>query len=565
MNKYRLLIENIKNKRGVYFLGILSVALCNIAQVYFAHAMGYVVDFFNGDNLPEFLSSIDKKDQFFYLFLSILLARVFLFVGRVGWRLTLGRESHKISGKLKKLIWKNAKYYSFKNLVDEYPKGVLMNLANSDVNQAKFIFGFTLIGIIDVIFLTFFTLFSMLLINVNLTLISLAVLIVTPLGVRKLSQREIVLYERAQNELSSFNDLATQAVSTIKLQKLGKMAKFWLVKLLSSSEKYRKKRLDAQLTSLKYIPYMSSISICSYLILFTYGISQYTHGLISVGEFVAMQGLIFLLQDPITELGYIISEWRKSATSLKRLDDAYNNEKEGYLLEQASEELISQVNEESESNANELVLNLKNINFSYDREVPILKNFNLSVYKGERIGIKGNIGSGKSTIVNIMSGLERGFDGEFLIDGLTIDKYGHDQLRQKISVVHQRPFVFAGSIRDNVRMNLELSDEAIWRFLDLAGLKDDILSMENGLDTQLGEWGINISGGQKQRLTLARALARQSEILLLDDCLSAVDTVTEDKILNNLNNELSERTIVWVAHRDSTLKHCHKIITMEKI
>jgi ATP-binding cassette subfamily B multidrug efflux pump len=106
-------------------------------------------------------------------------------------------------------------------------------------------------------------------------------------------------------------------------------------------------------------------------------------------------------------------------------------------------------------------------------------------------------------------------------------------------------------------MDRDLSDEEVWRFLDLAGLKEDVESFPNKLDTQLGEWGINLSGGQKQRLSLARALARQPRLLFLDDCLSAVDTITEERILKNLDQHLKDVTLVWVAHRKSTLKYCN--------
>ncbi|MGZ3809028.1 MAG: ATP-binding cassette domain-containing protein, partial [Bacteriovorax sp.] len=111
--------------------------------------------------------------------------------------------------------------------------------------------------------------------------------------------------------------------------------------------------------------------------------------------------------------------------------------------------------------------------------------------------------------------------------------------------------------------NNQISDEEIWDYLELAGLKEDVLNFPDKLDTQLGEWGINLSGGQKQRLTLARALARKPKVLFLDDCLSAVDTITEEKILKNLDNHLQDVTIVWVAHRRSTLKYCNQTFELK--
>ena len=136
-------------------------------------------------------------------------------------------------------------------------------------------------------------------------------------------------------------------------------------------------------------------------------------------------------------------------------------------------------------------------------------------------------------------------------------------MRKSICFVPQKPFLFASTIRENICMDRDFSDEEVWHALEVAGLTRDVKAFPDPLDTPLGEWGINLSGGQKQRLTLARALARKPHLLFLDDCLSAVDTVTEDRILKGLDKELSETTLVWVAHRDSTLKYCNRVIEMK--
>jgi len=549
--RYHYWWSYIKARKPIYLLGILTVVVCNIAQVYFARAMGYVVDFFSGNTIPTWLIQEDKKSTFIFLFITIFVSRVFLTLGRVGWRLTLGRQTHYSAGEMKDKIWTNAKYFTGADLVDKFPKGVLMNAANSDVGQARFIFGFTLIGLIDVIFLGIFTLISMVQINLTLTLASLVMLGFTPIAIKKLSKTEAENYEQSQKSLSSFNDLSSQAVGTVKLQKLGQTAKFWFKRLYESASEYRHKRLTAQYTSLKYIPYVGMSSILAYIVLFSLGVYLNINGTLSVGEFVAMQGLIFLLQDPLVELGYIISEWRKSGTSLGRLEEIYQNPKEEYLLQ-----------EETSSIEGDHVFNINNLNFRYGSH-KILDDIELSIKKGERVGLTGQIGTGKTTLVNILSGLERNFQGSVEFYGKNFGKYSHEDLRNKIVCVHQKPFLFAQSIKENVAMEKDMSDEQVWHYLEMAGLGRDVLDFDEGLNTQLGEWGINLSGGQKQRLTLARALAREPEVLLLDDGLSAVDTVTEEKILKSLNKNLKETTIVWVAHRKSTLKYCDTIIDLD--
>lgn len=549
--KYEYWWSYLKEHKLMYGLGVLTVVVCNISQVYFARAMGHIVDFFSDNAIPGWLVQDDKKSTFIFLFLTILISRVFLMLGRMGWRLTLARQTHQAAGDMKDKIWKNAKYFSTADLVDKYPKGVLMNAANSDVGQARFIFGFTLVGLIDVIFLGIFTLVSMFQINAMLTLASLLLLGFTPIAIKKLSKIEVENYERAQNFLSEFNDLSSQAVATVKLQKLGQTAKFWFKRLYASASEYRERRLSAHYTSLKYIPYIGMTSVLAYVVLFSLGVYLNITGQLTVGEFVAMQGLVFLLQDPLVELGYIISDWRKSGTSLQRLENIYRNSKEEYLLQSDSTDI-----------SGESVYSIDNLKFNYGDNV-ILDGIDLRISKGDRIGVTGKIGSGKSTLVNILSGLERDFRGDVNFYNKEFSKYSHHDLREHIVCVHQKPFLFADSIKSNVAMDRDMTDEQVWHFLSMAGLGPEVLDFEDGLNTQLGEWGINLSGGQKQRLTLARALSRNPEVLLLDDGLSAVDTVTEEKILSNLNKQLKDTTIIWVAHRKSTLKYCDKIIDLD--
>jgi ATP-binding cassette subfamily B multidrug efflux pump len=546
-------IDYISKRKFIYFLGLIAVVFCNFAQVYFARAIGYLIDFFTNRTIPKMFEGMAVESVFTWLFLSIVASQLILMLGRYGWRMTMARQTHKASGHLKQSIWSNALYFPMSDFSDDFSKGNLMNLANSDVNQARFIFGFTLVGLTDVVFLGLFSLGSMFQYHVKFSILATTVLFFVPFVVRKIASLEIEKYEEAQETLSFFNDLASQSVTTLKLQKLGKIADFWFQRLMNIADKYRLKRLDSQYVSLRYIPFMGFSSLVSYLVLFSYGIVLIRENQISVGDFLALQGLIFLLQDPLVEIGYIISEWFKSVTSLKRLEAVTNNNQEDYL--KFSSDLVADGN---------VAYEVRNLTFSYG-DNKILDNFTLTVKHGQRIGISGKIGTGKTTLMNILSGLERKFNGQVHFFGHEFDYYSHQLLRENIIYVHQNPFLFASSIRDNIILDRELNDETVWECLELAGLADDIRGFKDGLNTQLGEWGINLSGGQKQRLTLARALSYRPKVLILDDVLSAVDTVTEDKILSNLSEHLKDTTIIWVAHRSSTLKYCRQIINMDKL
>ncbi len=536
----------------VYFLGVLFVLCTAMFQVLVTRTMGWILDFFTKEELPKLLMGNSQKETFYRLFFLLVGARVSLFFFRVGWRLTMARQTHMASAHLKENVWDNVRFFRQGDLIRRFTKGVLMNANTSDVNRGRFIYGFTLVAMFDVAFLGFFTLFAMLTINVPLSLMSLGIMLVLPYFVKKLSQLEMNRYRSAQEFLGTFNDLTTQVVSTIRLQRVTQSGGFWFDRMMDSAENYRKKRLTAVFTSLRYIPVMGSGSILSYVILFFVGIPFVVEGKISIGDFVAMQGLIFLLQDPLAELGFIISEWKKSFTSLERLSEIFHHEKDPHLKDK-----------ESVDPKGLRVLKVSDLNFIYDDgEESVINGFSLVVNQGQRVGITGPIGSGKSTLIKILSGIERHHEGEVLFMGEPFRHYSHNFLRGLVGYVPQKAFLFADTIRENVRLDRDLSDEEVWHYLDLACLDEDVRNFPDQLDTPLGEWGINLSGGQKQRLTLARALARQCQVYFFDDCLSAVDTVTEEKILSNLDRVLKEETLIWVAHRSSTLKYCDHVVEL---
>lgn len=533
----------------IYSLGALSVLLTNLMQVLAPKNIGWIVDFMTKKPIPGILTGKNDHETFLILFAVLAVSRVAINIFRFMWRITLARQTHYACGMLKRDVWDHARYFKKEDLDRKFTKGVLMNAQTSDTNSARFIFGFTLVAITDVLFLGIFTFAAMAMIHLPMAILSFFILLFVPMFVRKLSQREVEQYRIVQDVLSHFNDLSSQAVSTIKLQRLTQTGPFWERRLMNVAENHRQEKLKGINLNLLYIPVMGVATIISYVVLFSMGIWLTLKGVMSMGEFISMQGLIFLLHDPLMSLGFIISEWKKGMTALERLAEIYLHEKDQSLLAKG-EPIEDRVDE---------VLSVQNLSFAFDHSAPLFSHLSFRLKKGERLGITGPIGAGKSTLVSLLTGLNRqASEGDILFYGKPFSAYSHEELRQVIGLVAQKPFLFADDIRTNVRMNREMSDEEIWKYLELAGLKEDVMNFPDKLDTQLGEWGINLSGGQKQRLTLARALAAQPKVLFLDDCLSAVDTITEEKILKNLDKHLKQTTLVWVAHRKSTLKYCDK-------
>lgn len=536
----------------MYVYGAFFVALACATQVSIPRIMGWAIDFLRGDSIPSFFSANTRIETFETLFFSFIVIVLLQMIARVGWRLTVARETHKAGVELKKKIWENVRFFSSKDLDEKFTVGHLMNNSTSDVNTARFMFGFTLIGAFDVIFLGVFTLITMISINLEMTLWTMGVFCFLPFAVKKLTKIEGERYAKAQEYLSNFNDQASQAVATIRMQRLTQTGAFWEKKLVKSADEFRAKRLNALFTSYYFFPFTGGSTVISYTVMFFIGIQMVMNGTLTVGEFITMQSLIYIMQDPLAELGFILSELQRSYTSLERLCEVYNRPHASYLRLNGRDVVPT-----------EDVFKINNLNFKYDEnDRKIIDNFSLSIKQKERIGIIGPVGTGKTTLLNILSGFIPNFYGELLFNGKPLREYSHPSLRDYMAIVPQKAFLFADTVKKNVSLNNDMSDEEVYHYLDLAGLKKDVEEFPLKLETPLGEWGINLSGGQKQRLTLARALASKPKLLMLDDCLSAVDTVTEEKILTGLDRELKDTTLIWVAHRSSTLKYCDRVIEM---
>ena len=541
--------------KGIYLLGVGTVLLCNIMQVLVARSAGWVIDFFTNKPIPDFLNLGEQKKTFIWIFCFILLVRIILAVGRWGWRVTLARQTHVAARDLRMDLWDRVRFVPRDLLLTSLNKGYLINISTSEIGMARMLFGFILVGGIDLIFLGILTIGSMLLIDPVYTVIALMVYLPMPYLIKKLSDKEILLYEKAQDYLGEFNSLVAQSISTIRLQRISTASTFWTKRLLSYAESYRQKRLDAAKTSFRFIPLMGFFSILTYSVLFIFCLQRYFEGKMTIGDFLALQGLVFLLQDPLLEMGFVISDWKRAMTSLRRYLD---------VIYTPVEPIFNQREIPSFDESNASLLEIKNFSLKREDGSPLIDIDQLQIKAGDRIGITGEVGSGKSLFLDSLAGLRWNYSGELLYRGQTVRHIPRLFIGKKIGHVAQKAFLFATTIRENLTLDYHMEDDELWHYLDLAGVAEDIRLMPDKLDTPLGEWGINLSGGQKQRLTLARALARKPEVLLLDDALSAVDTQTEEKILRGFEANFKEMAILWVAHRRSTLRHCNQILEFGK-
>ena len=533
----------------VYLGGALAMLASTGAQALVPRIVQWCVDVVSGGPIPQFLSAAGGAAgawrSLLLLFVVVLLVEA---VGRRYWRLTLGQETHRMAGRLKQGLWDRIRFLPRARLSGDLSPGVLMNVAAGDVGTARLIFGWTLIGLLDTGFLLTFAVVSMVLIDPMVTLAALGALAVLPAAARRTARTQASLHSVAQEDLGRLNELITQVVSTIRLHRLSRSGPRWTRRLGEVAEEYRRRRLEVVSSFLRLLLLISVPIVMSYGIVFLLGIPRVLRGEMTVGEFVALQGYILLLQPPLMELGFVSAEWQRGVASLGRIRDV----------------LLAPVEAELRPAGGRCALvsgaplwEIRNLTWCPPNGGgPVLDRLSFTLQRGEWLGVRGPVGSGKSTLIQILAGLEHRFTGEVRLGGRPIQEWPPEEVRRMVALVEQRPFLFADTVRANVALNQRLTDEDLWSLLSAVGLADEIRALPRRLDTQLGEWGINLSGGQKQRLTIARALARRAPVLLLDDCLSAVDTVTEEGILSRLQTVSAGVTVVWTAHRPSTLRRC---------
>lgn len=302
-------------------------------------------------------------------------------------------------------------------------------------------------------------------------------------------------------------------------------------------------------------PALQGLVGLGYVAVLWYGGLLVTRSVMTVGDFVAFNFFLTRMVWPMIAIGWVINLVQRGSASLRRIRTVMDAEPE--IVDLASASSVAPVVN------GHIVLN--NLTFAYDDGEPVLTGINLDLPAGSTVALVGRTGSGKSTLLSLIPRLNDPPPGELLIDGLEVREWPLETLRSSIGMVPQETFLFSATVRENIAFGVpDACDEQILEAARIAGLGTDLEGFPQGLDTRVGERGITLSGGQKQRVSLARAVLRQPRILLLDDCLSAVDTDTEERILNELARVFPGRTVVLVSHRISTVQRADRIVVLDQ-
>jgi ATP-binding cassette subfamily B multidrug efflux pump len=299
-----------------------------------------------------------------------------------------------------------------------------------------------------------------------------------------------------------------------------------------------------------FYPALHALIGIMFVIVFFFGSRKIIAGSLSLGDFVAFQFYLGRMIWPLIALGWVMNLFQRGMASMRRLHEIWSVEPEV--------DAADSVEMESQGN-----LQIRDLTFTYGTR-PVLRDINLDVRHGETVGIIGRTGSGKSTLLSLITRAFEPPPGAILLNGRPIETIPVRQLREWIGMVPQETFLFSESIAENIRFGrADATDEEVDSVAQQAGLSTDVAGFPQGLKTVIGERGITLSGGQKQRTAIARALVRDPLILIMDDSLSAVDTQTEERILNALRTIRRGRTVLIVSHRVSSVKDADHIVVLD--
>lgn len=452
---------------------------------------------------------------------------------------------------------KNEVFHQYEKLSLNFYKqnrtGDLMNRISEDVSKVRMYVGPAVMYTINTFIRFAIVIGYMYNVSPRLTLYTLLPLPLLSYCIFKLSSEINQRSTTFQQYLSKVSSYTQEIFSGIRVVKAYSLEDQHQANITDLANESKSKSLSLAKVQSLFGPLMIALIGVSNLVVIYFGGLMYVHGTIkSIGTIAEFILYVNMLTWPVASLGWVSSMVQEAEASQKRLNEFLKIEPEIQ-------------NKNPNKSKIEGSITFDNVSFTYeDTQIKALKNVSFMVNKGETLAILGKTGSGKSTVLALLSRLYDVTSGQILIDNHEISQVNLFDLRNSIGVVPQDAFLFSDSIKNNIKFGKEdATDAEVEAVAKSAVVHDNIMSFNKGYDTILGERGITLSGGQKQRVSIARAIIKNPEILLFDDCLSAVDTETEEAILNNLYQICKNKTTIIVSHRVSSAKNADKIIILE--
>lgn len=540
-------------------LGIACVIISNVLLTFSARLTGMAID--SVKNKLDELASLEELSDKNALFNEI--GPLFFYFGVVYLGVSLVKGLFTFFTRQTIIVMsRNVEYDQKNEIYNHYQKlplsfyrshntGDLMNRISDDVGKVRMYIGPAVMYGLNLLVLFAIVIPYMFTVNVKLALFTLLPLPLLSISIYYVSNKVNIQSEKIQSKLSDLSTYVQEAFSGIRVLKAFARENSSLENFDTLSKEYKDESLKLAKINAFFFPLISTLIGLSTILVVYVGGLQVIQNEISIGNIAEFIIYVNMLTWPVTSLGWITSIVQRASASQTRINEFLDTE--SHIIDGND---MSEVSGEIE---------FKNLEFTYKESgIKALKGISFTIKPGETLAILGRTGSGKSTIANLLCRMIDPVSGELLLDGKNLKKYNLENYRNQLGLVPQDAFLFSDSIKNNILFgNENLSHEDLIKATKDADVYRNILDFEDQFETVLGERGITLSGGQKQRVTIARAIIRNPKILVLDDCLSAVDTQTEDKILSQLEHIMEGKTSIIISHRASTVKLADRILVLE--
>lgn len=542
INVFKDLIKFYKIEYKKLYMLMFVVVISGILQAVVPLSIKLLTDdFITKQNLKGFI--IAGIGFFSLVIISTLAIYSFYVFG--------GKLEYQVSKEIRKSVFERIEKFSLTN-IKKYETGELISRLTSDVQKLSEVFSWGVIDACHSIIVLLISISIMLYLSYTLTLMLFLILPAIYI-VTVIFQKNILKFQRKVRDYNSkIIRSYTESLSYIKTIKALGIEDKKKKEFKTYNEKYRKYNLLSILISAIFVPTVMFVASIGVGFAFNFSSISVMRNVMTYGAFLSFLTYSFQIFEPFKMLAQIFTDLKSAQASAERVFQILYEEDE--ILEEEESDLDFEGN-----------IKFENVSFHYfDDDKLILKDFNFEIKNGESVAFIGSTGSGKSTIVNLICKFYDPTSGDIYLDGINYKNIDKTCLYNNLGYVLQQPQLFSISIKENIKFgNENATDEEIMDICNLLGIDEFISKLPDGIDTVIGETGYNISGGQKQLISFARALIKNPKLLVLDEATSSIDTETEKIIQNKMKDILKGKTSIIVAHRLSTIKHCDKIVLIE--
>ena len=539
--------EYISKHVPKYILGIIALVSASAITVIIPQILGYITNALQARSL--------SAEEIFRLAGSMLVLAMLLVGLRFSFRSIIIGKSRDIECFLRSKLFEHMQTLPPK-FYNANKTGDLMSYVINDLGAIRMAFAMGFVFLIEAVLINTTTITIMATtISPTLTLIALIPVVIAVTVIVFLRRRIRVKFKLVQNAFADLSDKIQENISGIRIVKGYVQEEAEIAKLEKASEQRFKLQMNYVRTSALVGPVIQiSFGVCFAFILVV-GAVFVVNGSMDLGQFVVFITYFTMMVMPITMLGRIVEIWQRAFASMSRLEEIFLAQSDIIDPEDADTTPI-----------NDGAIEIRNLSFKYPQtDKNALEDISINVKPGQTLGIIGTTGAGKTTLMNLLLKLYKIPDDKIFVDGVDINKRESHALRKNIGYVPQDNFLFATTIDTNIKFFDEIiKREAVIDASKLACVYENIMGFPSDFETIIGERGITLSGGQKQRVSIARAVVKNPAVLILDDSLSAVDTQTEERILSNIKEILTNRTGIIISHRISTVKNADEIVYLDK-